>query len=152
MLFINKPFFACDCDLQYVKYPTMGFPKIDGVRMIYLDGGVTSRSLNPHENIYTTTRFSNEIYKGLDGEATVGDITSNACCRNTTGALNRILGEPDVKWNVFDLLTKHNEESDYILRYKELVQYVEKNKPKDVTVVEFKWLHNREEVMNFYED
>lgn len=148
----RRPMLCCDADLSKIIYPIMGFPKIDGVRLTHLIGSATARSLNPHANIYTTTRFSDPVYTGIDSEATIGDITSRSACRDTTSALNTITGEPEIVLNAFDFLRFDVIDLVYLDRYKALEQYIKQYKPKDVNLIKFKWLKNESQVLSFYKE
>lgn len=145
-----KPSRCCDLDLTKVNYPLLGFPKIDGVRIINLNGSATARSLLPHANIFTTERFSKSIYLGIDGEGTIGDKCSQSLCRYTTSALNTIEGKPDIVWHAFDYLHPDTIGLVYINRYKTLKQYINKFKPPGVCIIPFKIIRNEIQLISFY--
>jgi DNA ligase-1 len=148
----HKPMLCVDADLSKITYPIMGFPKLDGVRMINLTGRATARTLKEHGNVFTTDKFSNPIYLGIDGEATIGDITRDSLCRDTSSAMSTINGEPDITWNAFDYLHPAVIDLPYIERYNKLVEYVNINKPPNVNVIEYVWLNNEDEVNAFYDE
>lgn len=147
---IRKPSFCCDVDLLNITYPVMGFPKIDGVRIINLNGNATARSMMPHANIFTTQRFSAPIYYGIDGEGTIGDICGDSLCRDTTSALNTIQGNPDIVWYAFDFLRPDVIVRPYLARYKELEKFIKEQKPDGVKIVPYKLIHNEAELMLYY--
>jgi len=151
-MYKHKPSLACDAVLDNINYPVMGFPKIDGVRLMHLIGTATGRSLNPHANLYTTTRFSHSIYTGIDGEATYGDITSKSLCRDTNSVLTTIEGEPHVIWNAFDFLREDTISLIYANRIKALESYIRKYKPNDVRIIPHVLLKNEIEVLSFYNE
>jgi DNA ligase-1 len=144
------PELAIDLDIKKVLFPVMGFPKLDGVRLLNFDNQATGRSLKPHANIYTTQRFSDPIYKGFDGEATLGSATSSSLCRDTSSALSTITGEPDIVWNVFDYLTEDTVKLPYLSRIGALHSYIEKYNPKDVMIIEYTPIHTPVQLMDFY--
>ncbi len=146
----TKPALCCDIDLSKVRYPVWGFPKIDGVRIINLTGTATARSLMTHSNKYTTERLSNPKYFGLDGEGAVGDIRSEALCRNTTSALNTIAGEPCVDWHVFDYLHPDVVGLTYQNRFKVLREHVKLLNDKSVRIVEPTLIKNEAHLLAFY--
>jgi len=147
----RRPMLCCDVNLDKLQYPAMGFPKIDGVRIVNMEGPATARTLMPHKNVYTTTRFSLPIYRGIDGEGTLGsNLTSNSLCRDTSSALSTIAGEPDIKWNAFDFLREDVLGLVYLNRYKALEKYIKEFKPKDVVIVPFVWIKNKTEAELFY--
>lgn len=145
-----KPSLACDADLTKIPYPVLGFPKIDGVRIINLTGSATARSLLPHANVFTTQRFSAPIYRGIDGEGAMGEERSSSLCRDTTSALNTIKGEPDIIWHAFDFLREDVIGLTYINRYKALQQYVSKYRPHGVRVIPSKLIKNEAQLIAFY--
>ena len=40
-----KPFLCCDADINKIQFPVLVLPKIDGVRMLNVNGKATGRSL-----------------------------------------------------------------------------------------------------------
>lgn len=146
----RKPSFACDLDTSKMNYPVMGFPKIDGVRILNLTGNATARSLMPHANKFTTERFSKQIYFGIDGEGTMGDERSESLCRDTTSALNTIEGEPDIVWHAFDFLRPDIIDFTYLDRYRALEQYVRRHKPPGVKVIPYELIKNEAQLISFY--
>lgn len=63
----TKAQLAVDIDFEKAIYPLMSMPKFDGVRAINLDGTLKARSLKPHENLFTTEKYSKDIYLGFEG-------------------------------------------------------------------------------------
>jgi len=120
MLPLNfKPQLAKDYNEQKLKFPLYVLPKIDGVRMLNFNSKALGRSLKPHGNLYTTRKFSNECFNGLDGETVLGsNPTAPNLCSNTSGAISRIKGEPEMYWWCFDLLNEETKDLGYSDRYK----------------------------------
>ncbi|EKD22629.1 MAG: ATP dependent DNA ligase [uncultured bacterium] len=147
-----QPMRCCDVDLSKVQYPIMGFPKLDGVRLINLNSSATARTLIPHQNKFITKKFSDLIYTGIDGEATMGSITGQSLCRDTSSVMSTITGEPNIVWYAFDFLREDVIGLVYENRYKALVKYVKQHKPPGVKVLEFKMLYNEEQVLSFYKE
>lgn len=147
---IIKPSLACDLDLTKIVYPIMGFPKIDGVRIINLDGRATARSLMYHANTYTTERFSKAEYLGIDGEGVLGNPTSPSACRDTTSALNTIIGEPDIVWHAFDFLRPDVIGLCFQERYKVLDRYINLCKPVGVKIIVPTLIKNEAQLIAFY--
>lgn len=151
---MTKPHLACDADLTKLKFPLMGFPKLDGVRGMHIVGSMTGRSLKAHGNKFVTEKYSRPEFEGFDGEFTFGDIRGESLCRDTTSVMSRIEGEPDVVWNLFDYLHPHVIDLPYIERYDALVECVTLNywsHSHNITVIPFVWLHNIAEVEAFYQ-
>lgn len=97
-----KPMLACDWDESKVRFPVIAQPKIDGVRSLFLYGGMTGRSLKPHANRYTTSFFSQSLFHGFDGELAAEHECHPDLCRLTTSAVNTIEGTPYTLWHLFD--------------------------------------------------
>jgi DNA ligase-1 len=89
-------------DLSTLAYPIYASPKLDGVRALVKGGKLLSRKLLPIPNKFVAARFSSSACEGLDGELILGDPTRTTCFRDTSAALRRHDGEPDVKLWVFD--------------------------------------------------
>ena len=148
------PHLCCDADLDKLKLPVMGFPKLDGVRGLHIIGSMTGRSLKPHGNLHVTAKYSVSGCTGFDGEFTYGRVTSESLCRDTTSVMSRIQGEPDVAWNLFDWLLPDIIHLPYIKRYEALVESWKENvrwfADMNISVIPFTMLHTREEVEEFY--
>jgi len=98
-----KPMLAATLEnLRDLKYPVWASPKLDGVRAVVIDGQLRSRSLKPFPNPHVNKLFGRKELSGLDGELIVGSPTDKDVFRNTSGALQRDDGTPDVKFYVFD--------------------------------------------------
>lgn len=151
----RKPHLACDADLDKLKFPLMGFPKLDGVRGLHITGSMTGRSLKPHGNLHVTSKYSVASCEGFDGEFTFGSTTGESLCRDTTSVMSRIQGEPDVAWNLFDWIHPDMLDLPYTTRYHELVAHYLANtewfNAMSICIIPFTMLHTREEVEAFYE-
>ena len=97
-----KPMLAAEADLDKLRFPLIASPKLDGVRALVKDGVVLSRSLKPIPNEHVQKLFGRPELEGLDGELIVGSPTDPQCFQNTSGAVRRKDGEPDVWFYVFD--------------------------------------------------
>lgn len=121
-----KPMLASDYDENKVRFPVIAQPKIDGVRGLNMHGGLTGRSLKLFKNRFTTNFFSQEFFKGFDGEFAAAEETHPDLCRLTTSALGTITGEPFTLWWLFDYLTPITKDLPYWDRYQELKKQVSK--------------------------
>lgn len=149
---MNKPHLCCDADLTKIKFPTMGLPKIDGCRGLHITGRMTGRSLKPHDNLFTTAMFSDAKFAGLDGELTFGDIRSESLCRDTGSVLRRIKGEPDVVWNIFDMVSPATVNLPFLARWMIASDLVAKLNQPNIVMVGYKYLHNQQEVEALYQE
>lgn len=132
-----KPMKARDWIPSKVVFPCFYQPKYDGVRALNLDGKLVARTLKPHNNRYITEKYSKPEYKGFDGEMILTEL--GQChpdvCRETSGAVRREHGEPDVTWYVFDYITEETINLPYSDRFGLLEEYVEKLNDPSIKVV-----------------
>ena len=151
-----KPHLATDCDLSKLKMPVMCLPKVDGVRGLHVIGRMTGRSLKSHDNLYVTEKYSSPRCGGFDGEFTMGDIRGESLCRDTTSAMSRIQGEPNVFWNLFDYWREDLLDKPYKERYAELVSFTQLHKTwceqMNIRVIPYVLLHTVAEVEAYYEE
>ena len=118
-----RPHLACDIDLETVRFPLIGMPKIDGVRGLHITGGITGRSLKAFKNAFVGERYKSPFLAGLDGELALGKINAPRLCSETTGFVNRKTareGKPteseELVWHIFDCLTPEVENAPYYER------------------------------------
>lgn len=102
-----KPMLAEDVvDFESLTYPLYGSFKVDGVRALMLDGGLTPRSLKQFPNrpmAEVFNRWSAQLAL-FDGELTLGvDPAAPNLCRSTTSATSSLDGPTDLYWWVFDV-------------------------------------------------
>lgn len=153
-----RPQLALDIDFSSVKYPLMGFPKIDGCRGVHFTGKLTGRSLEQFANHATNAKFKDIKYSGFDGELAAGQMRSTSLCRDTTSALNTISGSPQVVWYLFDFLTSITIHYCYAVRYQKLLEYISSNKGcgvknqfhSEVEVLPYTIIVDRKELDAFY--
>lgn len=112
-----RPMLAAEADLSKLRFPLIASPKLDGVRALVKDGVVLSRSLKPIPNKHVQKLFGRPELEGLDGELIVGSPTDPQCFQNTSGAVRRAEGEPDVTFYIFDY---HDMGSPYYQRHASL--------------------------------
>lgn len=93
-----------DEQLEQLKYPIVGSPKLDGFRCT-VNGDAFTSSMKLFQNHFIHSELRNPIYNGLDGEVIVGDPTDPNAFHNTSGPVRRLYGEPDFRFYVFDDFT-----------------------------------------------
>jgi DNA ligase-1 len=150
-----KPHLACDADIDKMKFPCWGMPKLDGVRMLNINSNALARSLKPHECKFITDKYSNDLFAGFDGELTVGDITAEDVLNKTSSATRTIGWQGKITWNLFDWIpTPEFGNYSYEERYNYLVKYVS-NLPEavshDIKVIPYTVINTKEEAIEFYE-
>jgi DNA ligase-1 len=114
-----KPMLATDWEPNKLKFPVMAQPKIDGVRALNLSGVFTGRSLKTFGNRYITEYFSQEIFRGFDGELAAERRTHPDLCRLTTSAVSSHEGQPWLLWHIFDYVTPETQHLPYARRFEQ---------------------------------
>jgi len=132
--------------LQYLEYPIVGSPKLDGFRCI-VDGEPKTSSMKPWPNLFIREELSKSLYHGLDGEIIVGAPAKkhkhDDVFNRTSGPVRRIEGEPDFHLYVFDNWKFGN------YSYKERwLNNLPKNKGR-IVVIEQRLLYTPEEVLTY---
>lgn len=97
-----KPLLAATVDLDKVKFPCYVSPKLDGIRVLGMNGKAMTRSLKELPNRYIQSIFASGIYDGLDGEIIVGPPNAPDVYRVTNSAVMSRDGEPNFTYHVFD--------------------------------------------------
>lgn len=152
-----KPHLACDVDFTKLKFPVWGMRKIDGVRMLNVGGKAVGRSLKPHANKVVSEHFSKDMFLGFDGEVTYGNIRGDSLCRDTTSVLNRISGEPNIEWHLFDWVhPDHIDDLPYETRYLELLAHQQANPEwfarHNIYIIPYRVLNSIEEAESYYQE
>lgn len=97
-----RPLLAATVDLEKVKFPCYVSPKLDGIRVLGMNGKAMTRSMKELPNRYIQSIFASGIYDGLDGEIIVGPPNAPDVYRTTNSAVMSKAGEPDFTYHVFD--------------------------------------------------
>ena len=149
----TKPQLAVDIDFEKARYPLIAQFKADGVRAINLDGTLKARSLKPHENLFTTEKYSKDIYLGFDGELIVGAPNEEATLNRTSSATRTINWKGDISWYVFDWLHPEVVHLPYIDRLHKLKDYVRNQgwALDGIHVVKYEIVNNAKEAEAFYQ-
>lgn len=137
--------------LDDLKYPVICSPKIDGVRVLALNGVLYSRSMKPIRNKALIDKFSKSKYKDInfDGEITVVDKTDPNVYRITTSYINSFDKEEDESHkfviNVFDVLNVDYLDTPYIDRLKSIPDFDDPLFSK----LEYKVCNSNKEVLEY---
>ena len=97
-----RPLLAATVDLDKVRFPCYVSPKLDGIRVLGMNGKAMTRSMKELPNRYIQSIFASGIYDGLDGEIIVGPANAPDVYRTTNSAVMSKAGEPDFTYHVFD--------------------------------------------------
>ena len=137
--------------LDDLKYPVICSPKIDGVRVLALNGVLYSRSMKPVRNKALIDKFLKSKYKDInfDGEITVVDKTDSNVYRITSSYVNSFDKEEDESHkfviNVFDILNVDNLDISYMDRLKSIPDFDDPLFSK----LEYKVCNNNKEVLEY---
>ena len=151
---IIKPMLASPVEekhLDDLKYPVICSPKIDGVRVLALNGVLYSRSMKPIRNKALIDKFLKSKYKDInfDGEITVVDKTDPNVYRITTSYVNSFDKEEDESHkfviNVFDILNVDDLDTPYIDRLKSIPDFDDPLFSK----LEYRVCNNNKEVLEY---
>lgn len=145
-----KPMLAVKAEIEKLKFPVYASAKLDGVRVIILDGVVLSRNLKPIPNQHVQKLFGKKKYNFLDGELIVGDVTAPDVFQKTTSGVMSQSGKPDVKLHVFDRYDNGQISVPYSARW-EAVQ-CEFSDQANIELVEQKMISNIDELNEFEEE
>lgn len=140
------PMLAAAAELKQVKYPVLGFPKIDGIRSVMHDRQPLSRKLIAIPNRFVQGFFSHDSYQGLDGELVVGEPNDPLCIKHSTSGLMRHAGEPDFSLYVFD---KWDGKGDYENRLANATLKVEAIGAPRVKVLRPELLRNEDDLLAY---
>lgn len=125
---VTKPMLAATYgtdkgDVRELAFPYLASPKIDGVRMLVVDGVCQSRSGKPIPNPTVQHLFGRPEFEGWDGELAIGSLTAKNLMQRTM----KVMSKDELKgydlymlsWNVFDVWDlSHNYASRfYSLKY-----------------------------------
>ena len=147
------PIFAHDAPADYagVTWPKVGMPKVDGVYGRNNAGRFLGRSGKQLKNRSVTSRFSGTAFDGMHGELTLGNNpTLSTLCIDTSAAVRRILGEPDMHWWIWDYAPPSLESKGFAHRLEALVTRVITLDIPAILDMPFRLLRNAEEAEAYY--
>ena len=120
MTMITRPLLAGTIkNLSDLKYPIAVTPKLDGIRVLKVDGEVLTRNFKPLPNRYVRELLTSLLPDGVDGEI----MLRNGNFNETQSAIMSFEGEPDFQYNIFDYI-KQSIDEPYVQRMKDLSDWV----------------------------
>lgn len=95
---ITRPLLAATLeDLKDLKFPVLATPKLDGIRVLKVDGKAVTRKFKPIPNTYIRNLLEKHLPDGIDGEimtpGSFNDIQSNVMSFD---------GKPEFSFHIFD--------------------------------------------------
>lgn len=97
-----KPLLAATADLDKVQFPCLISRKLDGIRVVGMNGKAMTRTMKELPNRFVQSAFATGAFDGLDGEIIVGPANAPDVYRVTNSAVMSRDGEPDFRYHVFD--------------------------------------------------
>lgn len=141
-----KPNLSATCDdLSALAYPVLASPKLDGIRVLIIDGKVYSRNMKLIPNAFVQAELKG-ISQHLDGEIIVGDPKADDCYRKTNSGVMSRDGEPDFTFWIFDNFAMPDGFKDRLASIKE---YVKASKRPRLRVVPHVLKKNVEELAEY---
>lgn len=115
-----------EAELPSLPYPMMASPKVDGVRALWTDDGLRSRTMRPFRNeaLMLTSRELAPMLDGLDGELVVGPETGPRVLRDTYSGVMSREGAPNWRFLAFDRWDVLSEE--FYVRHRAVLQLHER--------------------------
>lgn len=97
-----KPLLAATAELDRIVFPCLVSRKLDGIRVLGMNGKAMTRSMKELPNRHIQSIFASGLYDGLDGEVIVGPPNASDVYRITNSAVMSREGEPQFTYHVFD--------------------------------------------------
>lgn len=156
-----KPFLAPNekTDLSLVQYPLLASTKLDGIRVLFIDGKIVSRSLKPIQNKQLRERFeslrkySEEHNVILDGEIFSPELTFQQITHFVmTQDLEGEELPTSLKFYAFDMIKQMDLAESFHSRYNNL-ERLHIDGIQDIAVrVDQKLVNSKEEVNKLFEN
>lgn len=140
-----RPLLAASADLSKVQFPCLISRKLDGIRVVGMNGKAMTRTMKELPNRFVQSVFATGAFDGLDGEIIVGPANAPDVYRVTNSAVMSRDGEPDFRFHVFDSWLHSN------LGFEErLATLVETAHPRIVQVTQVK-VHDMDGLLDMEE-
>lgn len=142
---ITRPLLAATLDdISTLKYPVLVTPKLDGIRVLKVDGKALTRKFKPVPNTHIRTLLEKHLPDGIDGEimtpGTFNDIQSKVMSFE---------GTPDFTFYAFDYVSKKLDEP-YRDRVQKLFDVIEKtHTPFRIVVLYPEIVENEKELLKY---
>lgn len=143
---ITRPLLASTLeDISSLKFPVLATPKLDGIRVLRVDGKALTRKFKPIPNTYIREMLEKYLPDGVDGEimtpGTFNDIQSKVMSFD---------GEPEFTFYVFDYV-KDDLNKPYCERINDMVDVVLPDKivPFHVNMLFPMLINNQEELLTY---
>jgi len=100
---ITRPMLAETAeDVKTISYPVLVSPKLDGIRILKVNGEILTRKFKPLPNHHTRQWLEKHVPDGFDGELVLRNSDSFNACQSAFMSQD---GEPDFKFMIFDYVS-----------------------------------------------
>lgn len=142
---ITRPLLAATLDnVKTLKFPVLVTPKLDGIRVLKVDGKAVTRKFKPIPNTHIRELLEKHLPDGIDGElmtsGTFNDIQSKVMSFD---------GQPEFTFYAFDYVSTELTEP-YRVRVQKLFDIIQKqNTPFRVVVLYPELVENENELLKY---
>lgn len=117
---ITKPLLSGKVeDLSKIKYPVYATPKLDGIRVLKVNGKVVTRKFKELPNRFAREKLEELLPDGMDGEIM---LTEGEDFNSVQSAIMSFDGEPTFTYHCFDYV-KDDLDKPYIERMDDLIEW-----------------------------
>ena len=132
-------------DLSTLKFPVLATPKLDGIRVLKINGQAVTRKFKPIPNVHIRELLEKHLPDGVDGEVmtsgTFNDIQSKVMSFD---------GEPEFSFYVFDFVYD-DLNTPYWSRVADMIRVVYTKAPFEIVLLEPVEINSIEELLLFEE-
>lgn len=144
---ITRPLLAATLeDVSTVKFPVLATPKLDGIRVLKVEGKAVTRKFKSVPNKHIRELLEKHLPDGVDGEVmtpgTFNDIQSKVMSFD---------GEPEFSFYAFDYV-KDDLNKPYSERVADMVKTIKKKAPFEIVVLKPVKIYSIEELLAFEEE
>jgi DNA ligase-1 len=141
---ITRPLLAATLeDINTLRFPVLATPKLDGIRVLKVDGKAVTRKFKPVPNTHIREMLEKYLPDGVDGEVmtpgTFNDIQSKVMSFD---------GEPQFSFYMFDYV-KDDLSKPYSERVSDMHNAIKKKPPFEVIALKPVKIHSVEELLAF---
>jgi DNA ligase-1 len=143
---ITRPLLAATLeDINTLRFPVLATPKLDGIRVLKVDGKAVTRKFKPVPNTHIREMLEKYLPDGVDGEVmtpgTFNDIQSKVMSFD---------GQPEFTFYVFDFVYD-DLNTPYWSRVANMIRYVYTTAPFKIVILEPVEINSIEELLAFEE-
>jgi DNA ligase-1 len=135
---------------DFIKYPLLVSPKLDGIRGIVKNKEVISRSLKPLRSFQVQELFKE--YEDYDGELIIGKPNRANVYHETNSHVMSFDKPGDIYFYVFDYANESFKNNSFENRLNIVQSKIEKSNDERVICVPHRFIESYEELMNYEQE